>query len=231
MKSEKFHVRRMVQGRRRMWSMLAHTWKTIDCVKERIDSCLSGSEFVNPFFAFSSLLFFLVWTVCVTLSRRSCTILLTNDFLKSYFQFSSSYPKKNLYDKSLFPQLPERHRTCCCHIQRIHSMWHRDLHCIIASFDCLLHKSVPLGSKNYCKLFFTHKLRIINAYGIIGQCKCCCLIPKCFQAFDCLDRSDFFPVASTFCIILNKCPWNLKYSSHTHSGCSSIQRITAPWSQ
>ena len=25
MKSEKFHVRRMVQGRRRMWSMLAHT--------------------------------------------------------------------------------------------------------------------------------------------------------------------------------------------------------------
>ena len=41
-----------------MWSMLAHTWKTIDCVKERIDSCLSGSEFVNPFFAFSSLLFF-----------------------------------------------------------------------------------------------------------------------------------------------------------------------------
>ena len=28
--------------------------------KERIDSCLSGSEFVNPFFAFSSLLFFLV---------------------------------------------------------------------------------------------------------------------------------------------------------------------------
>ena len=34
--------------------------KTIDCVKERIDSCLSGSEFVNPFFAFSSLLFFLV---------------------------------------------------------------------------------------------------------------------------------------------------------------------------
>ena len=34
--------------------------KTIDCVKERIDSCLSGSEFVNPFFAFSSLSFFLV---------------------------------------------------------------------------------------------------------------------------------------------------------------------------
>ena len=34
--------------------------KTIDCVKERIDSCLSGSEFVNPFFAFSNLLFFLV---------------------------------------------------------------------------------------------------------------------------------------------------------------------------
>ena len=28
--------------------------------KERIDSCLSGSEFVNPFFAFSNLLFFLV---------------------------------------------------------------------------------------------------------------------------------------------------------------------------
>ncbi|RGG10244.1 hypothetical protein DWY75_06890 [Ruminococcus sp. AF27-11AA] len=60
MKSEKFHVRRMGQGRRRMWSMLAHTKKTMDCVKERIDSCLSGSEFVNPFFAFSSLLFFLV---------------------------------------------------------------------------------------------------------------------------------------------------------------------------
>jgi len=34
--------------------------KTMDCVKERIDSCLSGSEFVNPFFALSSLLFFLV---------------------------------------------------------------------------------------------------------------------------------------------------------------------------
>ena len=34
--------------------------KTTDCVKERIDSCLSSSEFVNPFFAFSSLLFFLV---------------------------------------------------------------------------------------------------------------------------------------------------------------------------
>ena len=101
MKSEKFHVRRMVQGRRRMWSMFAHTWKTIDCVKERIDSCLSGSEFVNPFFAFSDLLFFLVWTVCVTLSQRSCTILLTSDSLKSYFQFSSAYPKMistiNLY--------------------------------------------------------------------------------------------------------------------------------------
>ena len=82
MNFEKFHVRRMVQGRRRMWSMLAHTWKTMDCVKERIDSCLSGSEFVNPFFVLSSLLFFLVWTVCVTLSRRSCTILLTSGFLK-----------------------------------------------------------------------------------------------------------------------------------------------------
>ena len=105
MNFEKFHVRRMVQGRRRMWSMLAHTWKTMDCVKERIDSCLSGSEFVNPFFALSSLLFFLVWTVCVTLSRRSCTILLTSDSLKSYFQFSSAYPKNDFYDKSLFRPL------------------------------------------------------------------------------------------------------------------------------
>ena len=89
MNFEKFHVRRMIQGRRRMWSMLAHTWKTTDCVKERIDSCLSSSEFVNPFFAFSSLLFFLVWTACITLSQRSCIVLLTIDSPKSYFQFSS----------------------------------------------------------------------------------------------------------------------------------------------
>ena len=34
--------------------------KQMDCVKERIDSCLSDSEFVNPFFVLSSLLFFLV---------------------------------------------------------------------------------------------------------------------------------------------------------------------------
>ena len=45
MSLKKFHVRRVIQEWRRMWSMLAHTWKTIDCVKERIDSCLSGSEF------------------------------------------------------------------------------------------------------------------------------------------------------------------------------------------
>ena len=96
MNFEKFHVRRMVQGRRRMWSMLAHTWKTMDCVKERIDNCLSGSEFVNPFFAFSSLLFFLVWTVCVTLSRRSYTHLLTINYLKSYSLFSSELEKESL---------------------------------------------------------------------------------------------------------------------------------------
>ena len=42
----------------------------------------SGSEFVNPFFAFSNLLFFLVWTVCVTLSRRSYIHLLTINSLK-----------------------------------------------------------------------------------------------------------------------------------------------------
>ena len=119
MKSKNCHVRRWRQGRRWMWSMLAHTWKTIDCVKERIDSCLSGSEFVNPFFAFSSLLFFLVWTVCVTLSRRSCTILLTSDFLNKYFQFSSSYPKNDFYDKSLFrPLYPLTSPLLICKIVR-----------------------------------------------------------------------------------------------------------------
>ena len=96
MSLKKFHVRRVIQEWRRMWSMLAHTWKTIDCVKERIDSCLSGSEFVNPFFAFSSLLFFLVWTVCVTLSRRSYTHLLTINYLKSYSLFSSELEKESL---------------------------------------------------------------------------------------------------------------------------------------
>ena len=39
---------------------------------------------------------------------------------------------------------------------------------VLARFDCLLHKSVPLGSKNHCQFFFAHKLRIVNTYGIIG---------------------------------------------------------------
>ena len=63
--------------------------------------------------------------------------------------------------------------------------------------------------------------------GMLCVLKRCCLIPKCFQVLDCLDRPDLFPVTSAFFIVLNKCPWNLEHRSHTDSGCSSIQWIAA----
>ena len=98
-------------------------------------------------------------------------------------------------------------------------MRHRNHHRIITvCYGCGC-QSVTFCTENYCKFLFRQQLWIINTTGILTQCHC--------HSFKSHILNDLHALLWPGYFFVKICPWDLKYGSHAHPGCSSIKWIAA----
>ena len=108
------------------------------------------------------------------------------------------------------PELPKGNSSCCSHIERIHSMCHRDTDYIISFSNCLVRKPIPFCSHHNSQPRFSRQYGMIYRDRIISQRHGSSTETKLVQI---ANRT------------IQPCPWNQEHRTHRHPYRTAIQRI------